>query len=137
MDNGHRFARGHGALRADHGEDIGRPRRDGINHHVSAAGDVPHAATLRAIRECAAVLRTTHYDGDSISLREALELGTPVVATDNRMRPRGCHLIPLPPALEDVHAAVKRALAQGRSAPAAHGGADSLDAVLDVYSSLR
>ena len=31
-------------------------------------------------------LRTTLYDGDSISVREALHLGVPVIASDNGMR---------------------------------------------------
>lgn len=62
--------------------------------HILLCGDVPHAATLRAMSEAAIMLRTTHYDGDSISVREALALGTPVIATDNGMRPEGVHLIP-------------------------------------------
>ncbi len=60
---------------------------------ILLAGDVPHAATLRAIKDCDLLLRTTLYDGDSISVREALHLGTPVIASDNGMRPAGCDLI--------------------------------------------
>ncbi len=55
---------------------------------------MPHAVTLRATLECDVVLRTTLYDGDSVSVREALYIGTPVIATDNGMRPEGVHLIP-------------------------------------------
>ena len=55
---------------------------------------MPHAVTLRATLECDALLRTTLYDGDSVSVREALYIGTPVIATDNGMRPEGVHLIP-------------------------------------------
>jgi glycosyltransferase involved in cell wall biosynthesis len=40
------------------------------------------------------MLRTTWYDGDAISVREALQLGVPVIASDNGMRPEGTHLIP-------------------------------------------
>src|SRR5438105_8526009 len=40
--------------------------------------------SLRAIADADVLLRTTLYDGDAISVREALYLGTPVVATDNR-----------------------------------------------------
>jgi glycosyltransferase involved in cell wall biosynthesis len=57
-------------------------------------GDMPHAMTLRAALESDVVLRTTRYDGDSVSVREALFVGTPVIATDNGMRPAGVHLIP-------------------------------------------
>ena len=40
------------------------------------------------------MLRTTWYDGDAISVREALHFGVPVIASDNGMRPKGTHLIP-------------------------------------------
>ncbi|MGB8508341.1 MAG: hypothetical protein WCD76_08045, partial [Pyrinomonadaceae bacterium] len=40
-------------------------------------------------------LRTTLYDGDAISVREALHIGVPVIATDNGMRPDGVRLIPI------------------------------------------
>src|SRR2546427_6152150 len=41
-------------------------------------GDAPHPVALRAIADSDLLLRTTWYDGDSISVREALRLGTPV-----------------------------------------------------------
>ena len=62
--------------------------------HVLLYGDMPHAVTLRATLECDLLLRTTRYDGDSVAVREALYIGTPVIATDNGMRPEGVHLIP-------------------------------------------
>src|SRR5207253_5339724 len=54
--------------------------------HILLYGDLPHAVTLRAILKCDVLLRTTLYDGDSVSVREALYIGTPVIATDNGMR---------------------------------------------------
>ena len=88
--------------------------------HILLCGDVPHAATIRLISQSAVFLRTTLYDGDSVSVREALQLGVPVVATDNGMRPTGVHLMPRgdAAALRDAVAAVVR---QGR-ARAAEGG---------------
>lgn len=62
--------------------------------HILLCGDVPHLETLRAITESDLFLRTTLYDGDSIAVREALHLGTPVIATDTGMRPQGVFLIP-------------------------------------------
>ncbi|MBV8810928.1 MAG: glycosyltransferase family 4 protein, partial [Acidobacteriaceae bacterium] len=62
---------------------------------VLLCGDVPHSATLRSIAQCHIFLRTTLYDGDAISVREALHLGTPVIATDNGMRPQGVRLVPI------------------------------------------
>ena len=63
-------------------------------HNILICGDVPHVVTLRAISRARVLLRTTFYDGDSIAIREALQLGTPVIATDNGMRPHGVTLIP-------------------------------------------
>ncbi len=53
------------------------------HEHMLLTGDVPHASTLSAIRDCRMLLRTTHYDGDALSVREALELGTRVITTEN------------------------------------------------------
>lgn len=62
---------------------------------IELCGDLPHDLTLRAMAESSLFLRTTRYDGDSIAVREALQLGLRVIATDNRMRPEGVHLIPV------------------------------------------
>ncbi len=106
-----------------------------LPENVQLAGDVPHAATLRAIAEADVFLRTTLYDGDSVAVREALHLGTPVIATDNRMRPEGVRLIP-PSNLD----ALVRAIVEQLSAPRPHacpGDADAnIEAVLKVYAEL-
>ncbi|HEV2708269.1 MAG TPA: glycosyltransferase family 4 protein [Pyrinomonadaceae bacterium] len=81
-------------------------------------GDVAHERTLRAISDCDLFLRTTHYDGDSISVREALHAGVPVIATDNGMRPAGVRLIPKADEAALV-AAVEESLTKER-----HGGGD-------------
>ncbi len=61
---------------------------------ILLCGDVPHATTIQLIARADLMLRTTLYDGDAISVREALHVGTPVIASDNGMRPAGVHLIP-------------------------------------------
>ena len=63
--------------------------------HILLTGDLPHAITLAAVARSDLFLRTTQYDGDAISVREALWLGTPVIATDNGMRPAGVRLVPI------------------------------------------
>lgn len=63
--------------------------------HILLCGDIPHSVTLRAIADASLLIRTTLYDGDAVSVREALHLGTPVVASDNGMRPAGVHLFPI------------------------------------------
>ncbi len=62
---------------------------------IFLADDVPHKITLHLINDCDILLRTTRFDGDAISVREALFLDTPVIATDNGMRPLGVYLVPV------------------------------------------
>ncbi len=99
-------------------------------------GDMPHALTLRATQECDLLLRTTLYDGDSISVREALYIGTPVIATDNGMRPAGVHLVPPsdPARLLD---AVCDLLSRDRSRRVPGGdGQENIRAVVQLYQEL-
>jgi glycosyltransferase involved in cell wall biosynthesis len=104
--------------------------------HVLLYGDMPHAMTLRATLASDLLLRTTRYDGDSVSVREALYLGTPVIATDNGMRPEGVHLIPPadPGRLRD---AVCELLSgeRARQAPAGDGQ-ENIRAVAQFYESI-
>ena len=102
--------------------------------HLLISGDVSHAITLQAIAQAAALLRTTWYDGDSIAVREALALGTPVIATDNGMRPAGVHLIPMRDSTALVHA-VEEVLAAPR--PSAVNEDDrNLRSILAIYEQL-
>ena len=108
------------------------PYRD----HVLLYGDMPHAVTLRATLESDLLLRTTLYDGDSVSVREALYIGTPVIATDNGMRPEGVHLIPPsdPGRLRDAvcDVLIPRAV---RRAPGGDGQ-ENIRAVVQFYEEL-
>jgi glycosyltransferase involved in cell wall biosynthesis len=109
-----------------------KPYRD----HVVLYGDMPHALTLRATEECDLLLRTTLYDGDSISVREALYIGTPVIATDNGMRPEGVFLIP-PSDSARLLGAVCDLLSRDRSRRAPGGdGQENIRAVTQFYEEL-
>lgn len=105
--------------------------------HVLLCGDVPHDSTLQAIAKSDALLRTTLYDGDSISVREALHLRTPVIATDNGMRPQGVHLIPMsdPVALCASVSDVLRGRSRTRDAPPPSDSANLL-AIMRLYEDL-
>lgn len=104
--------------------------------HLLLCGDVPHAVTLRAIAESDVFLRTTQYDGDSISVREALLSGTPVIATDNGMRPAGTHLIPRPEP-DALRQTIELVLTQpGQDKPGNDTGEQNLAAVLALYQEL-
>ncbi len=107
------------------------PSRD----HILLCGDVPHEQTLRLIAGADVLLRTTRYDGDSVAVREGLAHATPVVASDNGMRPAGVHLYPI----GDVAAlerAIETALAAGRGAGVRDADTRNIDAVLDLYQGL-
>ena len=104
--------------------------------HILLPGDVAHAATIEAMSRARILLRTTLYDGDAISVREAMQLGTPVIATDNAMRPPDVSLIPksdLPALLR----AIERQLAQP-ALPKELSRTDesNLQAVFDFYQDL-
>jgi glycosyltransferase involved in cell wall biosynthesis len=103
--------------------------------HILLCGDVPHPVTLHAITRCDVLLRTTLYDGDAISIREALYLGTPVVATDNQMRPPGVRLIPISDA-GALRRAVTEALGEKTNQERLSGGEENLQAVLALYEEL-
>jgi glycosyltransferase involved in cell wall biosynthesis len=103
---------------------------------VAIMGDVPRPYTLTAISRAALLWRSTLYDGDAISIREALHLGTPVVASDNGMRPAGVQLFPI-----GDHAALAQVSSQLLQAPAhtpaaLSDGRDNLAAIVSLYQSL-
>jgi glycosyltransferase involved in cell wall biosynthesis len=104
--------------------------------HVLLYGDMPHPVTMRTTLECDVLLRTTLYDGDSVSVREALYFGTPVIATDNGLRPPGVRLIP-PSDRERLRDAVCDLLSSGstRQAPAGDGQ-ENVRLVVDFYREL-
>ncbi|MGH9756088.1 MAG: glycosyltransferase family 4 protein [Blastocatellia bacterium] len=104
--------------------------------HILLCGDVPHSSALRAIAESDLFLRTTLYDGDSISVREAIFIGTPVIATDNGMRPDGAHLIPCsdPDALRRTIERVLTDPAPKRSP--ADAGERNIEEVFELYQEL-
>jgi len=107
--------------------------------HILLCGDVPHAETLTAIARCHLLLRTSLYDGDSLAVREALHFGTPVIASDNGMRPPGVMLVP-PGDAGKLLLAVEACLGQRRPRETGEQVAwnpANLQAVVDLYRELR
>lgn len=64
----------------------------GLKSAVLLAGDLNHELCLGLISRSSVFVRPTFRDGDSISVREAMALGVPVVASDVGTRPEGVHL---------------------------------------------
>ena len=83
------------------------------------------------------MIRTTLYDGDAVLVREALHFGTPVIASDNGMRPKGVRLIP-PSNPGALCRALEQVLETPRSSMAELSGPDeqNLEAVLNLYDEL-
>lgn len=85
-------------------------QRSGIpGEQVLRLGELDHAHCLAVMRVADLFVRPTLADGDSVSVREALRLGTRVLASDASPRPPGVHLFRSgnPQALaEGVHAAL-------------------------------
>jgi glycogen synthase len=102
---------------------------------VLVCGNVEHSVTLHLIESADVLLRTTLFDGDAISVREALFLGTPVVATDNGMRPKGVRLIKTNDRSELVSELTK-AVAAGREPTGKSDGGANIKAVVDIYEEL-
>jgi glycosyltransferase involved in cell wall biosynthesis len=107
--------------------------------NILLAGDQPHASSIELIRRASVFLRTTHYDGDSISVREALQLRTPVVATDTGMRP--AHVVLA--SLRDEDSVTKQILTvlngprSNYVVPIGNASeGDGIDGILNLYQSL-
>ena len=104
--------------------------------HILLPGDVPHASTMQAMMRSRILLRTTLFDGDALSVREALQLGTPVIATDNGMRPSGVRLIPKSD-LKALLSAVEIEMQQPAKAKATSAADEgNIKAVYDFYHEL-
>lgn len=104
--------------------------------HVLLCGDVDRRVTLRAIAESDLMLRTTLFDGDAISVREAVHFGVPVVATDRAPRPEGVRLFPAQD-LERLAEAAELSLRNGgRRAPKNFAHEENMEAVLNLYHEL-
>ena len=61
----------------------------GVRARVHDFGELDHSTALGLMSRCDAFLRPTTADGDSVSVREALCLGTPCIASDAAIRPQG------------------------------------------------
>ena len=90
--------------------------RDARETHVAPyledLGELDHEAVLGLLSRCDAFIRPTTHDGDAISVREALALGVPCVASDVCARPEGTYLFRAGYA-PDLALRVRQALVEG------------------------
>jgi glycosyltransferase involved in cell wall biosynthesis len=92
-----------------------RVNQAGLGEHILLAGDVDHDTCLALMSASDVFVRPTLEDGDSISVREALELNVPVVASRVGTRPPGAILFH-PGDVEDLLSQLEFALELRRQA---------------------
>ncbi len=105
---------------------------EGLAEHVLVARDIPSFVALLARSD--AFLRSTLVDGDSMSVREALSLGLPTVASDTPFRPEGVILYrkgEVPDMMEKLEAALSAGRADGADAREEAG--ENLEALVGIY----
>ena len=109
-----------------------------LSDRILLVNDVEHDIVLLLIEKADVMLRLTQYDGDAISVREALFLRTPLIATDNGMRPDGVILVALQPTAGEVADTIAEVLSKGGpiDVPSVAAGMENIEAVLAVYENL-
>jgi glycosyltransferase involved in cell wall biosynthesis len=106
----------------------------GLEENVLMLGDVNHDTCLALMSASDVFVRPTLEDGDSISVREALALGVPVVASDIGTRPAGAILFQRGD-VGEMLSKVELAMAAKRDpgAPAA----DCMNRLMEIYQQVR
>ena len=107
-----------------------RVREAGLEGNIYFAGDVEHETCLTLMSLSDVFVRSTLRDGDSISVREALALGTPVVASRTAFRPRGATLFD-PGDAAGMAAAVELAVQADRCEAEVQSG--SINRLMAIY----
>ena len=103
---------------------------------ILLCGNVPRPATMNIMTRSDLLVRTTWYDGDAVSIHEALHFSLPVVASDNGMRPPGITLIPARD-IDALENAIDRRLAEPKIPRVPKPPVEeNLKAVLDLYREL-
>lgn len=124
---------GDGALRTETERAILEGGHEG---RIYLSGSIDHELSLHLMRRADAMIRPSLFDGDAISIREAMFLGTPVVATDTGNRPDGVQLF----SIGDVNGLVEQlnsVVAAGRKITALPpADVSNIATVVDLYEEL-
>lgn len=108
-----------------------------VRHHVLVLKDALEDS-MQLWARADVFLRASRTDGDAVSVREALSLGVPVVASSAAVRPRGVRIF-LSGDAASLESAIREVLASGAAGPAASPGSepsDGFNALLGVYRDL-
>ncbi|MBI5546723.1 MAG: glycosyltransferase family 4 protein [Deltaproteobacteria bacterium] len=104
----------------------------GLAHRVRFLGELDHGAALAVIAGADVFVRPTLADGDALSVREAVALGRPVVASAVGHRPDGVTLF-RPGDAAELALRVEEALARPAPNPSPEQG---FEAVFSAYEAL-
>jgi glycosyltransferase involved in cell wall biosynthesis len=110
-------------------------RKAGLTESVQFVGDIDHNMCLALMARSQVFVRPTLRDGDSISVREAVGLGIPVVASAVGTRPIEAHLFE-PGKVEGMIAQIERALVLQRNPATTCVPAATVEQLLNVYSAV-
>jgi glycosyltransferase involved in cell wall biosynthesis len=108
-------------------------RRQGLSDCVRFLGDVEHDMCLAVMSRSGVFVRPTLRDGDSISVREAVSLGVPVVASNVGTRPPETRLFEVGSAA-DLACQIEAALETKTKQYGTAGQEDSVQRLLKLYS---
>jgi glycosyltransferase involved in cell wall biosynthesis len=116
----------------------GRIEDHGLDGDLLVTGELLHEIVLGVMQKLDLFVRPTYFDGDSSSVREALALGVPVVASDTDFRPSGVILFRRG-AAKDLTEKITHVLNNGhmagaRSQPAESGSLERLLAIYERHS---
>lgn len=116
------------------------PGYEELKERIYFTGYLEHPKTLSVIKRADLFLRATYFDGDSNSVREALALGVPVVASATDLRPDGVNLFRVGDIehLEEVTEAVLAKASGATPAPESDSGDadENYRQILKLYESL-
>jgi glycogen(starch) synthase len=109
-----------------------RDGREAVPDGVMRLGALGRAQAMAVVANCDLFVRPTRADGDAVSVREALALGRPVVASDAAPRPEGTSIFP---AGDDAACAeaMFRALGNEGDRPVTEETPDCLPRLLGLY----
>jgi glycogen(starch) synthase len=113
---------------------IQRVREAGLEDNLLLTGDVDHDRCLALISRTDVFVRPTLQDGDSISVREALSLGIPVVASDTGMRPAGAILFRTGD-VDSMVAKIEHAISARQTPTTPAPGC--MDRLIEIYGQVR
>jgi glycogen(starch) synthase len=109
-----------------------RIRDAGLEDSILLLGDVSHEICLAVMSMSNVFVRPTLRDGDSVSVREALSLEVPVVASRTGTRPEGAILFS-PENLTELLSGIETALATNTTKHDTSRATDCLGRLIEIY----